>query len=160
VDASIAAAAAIFEESVAQLRDAIRGASPEILNARPAGDETNPIAVLATHAMLSTRMWLACALGQPPPERDRPAEFRARSADADELIAIVDAAADECRALLASDPGFDPAAVRDEPPMTPDGARSGDQVTSAWALLHALEHLGEHAGQASLTRQVIERGSR
>ena len=159
MDATIAAAAAIFEDSVGQLRDAIRGASAETLNARPAGDDTNPIAVLATHAMLSTRMWLACALDAQIPVRDRPAEFRARAGGADELLDVVDAVAEECRAILAVDARFDPTAVRNEPPMTPDGARSGDQVTAGWALLHAIEHLSEHVAAASLTRQVLERGS-
>jgi DinB superfamily len=160
VDATIAAAAAIFEDSVGQLREAIRAASPETLNARPAGDDTNPIAVLAMHAMLSTRMWLACAIGAPIPVRDRPAEFRARAAGADELLADVDAVAEECRAILGSDARFDPAAARDEPSMAPGHVGSGERVTAAWSLLHALEHLGEHAGQASLTRQTIERCSR
>jgi hypothetical protein len=32
-------------------------------------------------------------------------------------------------------------------------------VTAAWALLHALDHLGEHVGHAHLTRQLLdERG--
>jgi hypothetical protein len=33
-----------------------------------------------------------------------------------------------------------------------------DPVTAAWALLHALEHLREHAAQAQLTRQLWQRG--
>lgn len=29
-----------------------------------------------------------------------------------------------------------------------------EQVSAAWALLHALEHLREHVGQMQLTRQL------
>jgi len=93
-DPTLDAARAIFEESLEGLRGAIAGASPDTLNARPAGDDTNPIAVLAVHAMHSTRMWFSIATGQGQPERDRPAEFVVRAEDADALLATVEGLAD------------------------------------------------------------------
>jgi hypothetical protein len=130
------------------MRAAIDGASAEALNRRPAGDDSNPIAVLAVHALSSTRWWLSTALGQPVPERDRPSEFLTTVASADELLGLFDPIAADCRALLSTDVAFDPGAIRDDP-------RDGDRVTAAWALIHAAEHLREHVGHAELTRQLF-----
>ena len=157
-DPTLDAVLAVFEDSMHQLRTSIEGASTDALNRQPAGEDTNSIAVLATHAMLSTRMWVGCALDLPVPPRDRPAEFRATAADAPDLLAFVDACAADCRALLATEATFDPRAKRLEPPTAP-GASSGEATTAGWALLHAMEHLGEHAGQAALTRQVLDQAS-
>jgi hypothetical protein len=156
VDPTLAAARDLFDDAIVQLRSSLEGASDEAVNRRPAGDDTNPIAVLVTHAMLSTRMWFACALGTAAPERDRPAEFRATAATAD-LVALIDRVADECRAILAAGAAFDPGAEREEPRTSPDEPPTGKRTTAAWALGHALEHLHEHAGQATLTRQVLDR---
>jgi Protein of unknown function (DUF664) len=101
-------------------------------------------------------MWLACALGTPAPARDRPAEFRAAAATA-ELLALVDRVAGECRTMLATEAAFEPGVERDEPPTSPDEPPTGERTTAAWALVHAIEHLHEHAGQATLTRQVLDR---
>jgi hypothetical protein len=155
-DPTLDAVRAVFEDSIHQLGGAIEGASTDTLNRPPAGDDTNSIAVLATHAMLSTRMWLGCALDVTVPPRDRPSEFRATAADAAGLLRLVDGWAAECRALLAADVSFDSSAVRVEPPTSADDD-SGETTTAGWALLHAVEHLGEHAGQAALTRQVLDR---
>jgi DinB superfamily len=154
-DPTLDAVGAVFEDSLEQLRLAIGGAAPATLNRRPAGDETNPIAVLATHAMLSTRMWLGCALDADVPPRDRPEEFLVTADGPDELLGFVDEIAEECRALLGDAAPFDASALRVEPP-TSRGEVSTEATTAGWALLHAVEHLGEHAGQAALTRQVLD----
>jgi Protein of unknown function (DUF664) len=154
-DPTLEAVRAVFEDSLEQLRLAISGAAPAALNRRPAGDDTNSITVLATHAMLSTRMWLGCALDMTVPPRDRPEEFLVTADGADELLGFMDKIADECRALLGAEASFDASAPRVEPPTSP-GEISIDTTTAGWALLHAVEHLGEHAGQAALTRQVLD----
>ena len=101
------------------------------------------------HAVGSTRWWLSLALDVPLPERDRDAEFRTHVADAGELLTIFDPIAADCRALLDTDAPFDAGATRVDP-------RDGDQVTAAYALIHAVEHLREHVAHAELTRQVFE----
>jgi hypothetical protein len=154
-DPTLEAALAVFEDSMQELRAAIEGATAEVINRRPVGDATNSIAVLATHAMQSARMWIGCALDIPVPPRDRPSEFLATAQEAKELLGTVDACAADCRAMLATDAVFDASAPRVEPPTSP-GGESDQTTTAGWALLHALEHLGEHAGQAALTRQVLE----
>jgi hypothetical protein len=146
-DPTIEAARSFVDESLDSMRAAVAGASPDALNRRPAGDGTNPVAVLVVHAVSSTRWWLSVALGLPLPKRDRPSEFLTTVAGADELLGIFDPIAADCRALLDTDMAFDPGAIREDPP-------EGERVTAAWALIHAVEHLREHVAHAELTRQL------
>jgi uncharacterized damage-inducible protein DinB len=149
-DPTLEAARSIVGESLDAMRAAIAGASADALNRRPAGEDTNPIAVLVVHALSSTRWWLSVALGEPVPERDRPSEFLTTVTGADELLGVFDPIAADCRALLSADVALDPGAIREDP-------RDGDRVTAAWALIHAVEHLREHVGHAELTRQLFDR---
>ena len=152
---TIDAARETFERSVADLRETVTGLSAEALNWRPAGDDTNAIAVLVTHALASANAWLSVATGAPHPDRDRDAEFRSVSASDAGLLAFVEDQAARCLAVLDGAGPFEPGAAR-----TTSRRTTGDEpetVSAAWALLHALEHLREHVGQASLTRQLWER---
>jgi hypothetical protein len=72
----------------------------EALNWKPAGADTNSIAVLATHVMHSTRSWLSVAVGAELPDRDRESEFRVTEDDPGALLRLVDEMSDECKALL------------------------------------------------------------
>jgi hypothetical protein len=149
-DPAIDAAREIAGGSLEAMRRAIVDASPELLNWGPAGDETNPIAVLAVHALTSTRWWLSVAITGVAPARDRPAEFRTTVSSAEELLSVVDPLVAECRMLLEFGGAFDPGAFRTDP-------RDGTTVTASWALIHAVEHLNEHVAHAELTRQVWDR---
>ena len=149
-DPTIEAARGFVDESLTAMRAAVVSGSADALNRRPAGDDTNPVAVLVVHAVNSTRSWLSVALGLPPPDRDRPSEFLTTVADADELLALFDPVAADCRALLDTDMAFEPGAIREDP-------RGGEQVTASWALIHAVEHLREHVAHAELTKQVFEK---
>jgi hypothetical protein len=143
---TIAAALDLFEPPFAGLRGSIEGLSGEGLAWRPPAHESNPITVLATHAMHSGRWWLSIARGADLPFRDRPSEFVAEVGSAAELLSQVDGLAGDCRALLDPAEPFDPEAMHVVP---------GDEpVSSAWALLHAIEHLSEHSAVAQLTRQL------
>jgi uncharacterized damage-inducible protein DinB len=146
-EALIEAAVDLLDDSLRAVHDAISGAPLEALAWRPPAEDANPLVVLAVHAMHSTRWWLSVATGAEMPERDRPSEFRATAADPDELRSFVDRMSAECRVLLASSERLDPAATWTNP-------TDGEVVTRGWALLHALEHLREHAAQALLTRQL------
>jgi hypothetical protein len=147
-DPMVDAARAILDESFDDMRAAIDGASPDALNRRPAGDETNSIAVLAVHSMNSTRWWLSLALTSSTPARDRPSEFLATADNADELLDFYDGMAAECRSLLDTDAPLDAGALRTD--------NGGEVVTVGWALLHAVEHFREHVGHIQLTRQVVD----
>ena len=124
-DPTIEAARGFVDESLTSMRAAVAGAPADALNRRPAGDDTNAVAVLVVHAVNSTRWWLSVARGLPLPERDRPSEFLTTVADADELLALFDPVAADCRALLDTDATFD--AWGD--PRGPAGRRPGDGRT-------------------------------
>src|SRR5262249_19148033 len=140
--------------AVTDMRRCFDGASPETLNWRPAGDDTNSIAVLAVHSMTSTRSWFAVALGSPLPERDRPSEFRATSSGAGALTAFVDEMARDCVHLLDDATDVDWSTQRKTHARpNPDHP---DHFSAVWAMLHALEHLREHTGQLLLPRQLAD----
>ncbi|MEO8292412.1 MAG: DinB family protein [Actinomycetota bacterium] len=146
----IAAARHLFDDSAAEMRAAVEGASPDALNWRPAGEETNSMAVLAVHSLHSTRWWLSVAVGRAEPERDRDSEFVASADDAASLVAFCDSMAADCRALLSIEEPVDWSATR----TTSREHGDPDPLTAAWALLHALEHLREHVAHLQLTRQL------
>jgi hypothetical protein len=148
-DPIIEAARELFDEGFGGMRDAIEGLSAEALAWRPPAEDTNPITVLAVHSMHSTRWWLTIARGMPLPDRDRPSEFVAETGSDAELLEFIDRMVAECRERLDPSAPFDAGAERTVPDDEP--------VTSAWALLHAMEHLREHVAQAQLTRQLWER---
>ncbi len=152
-DPVLASARDLVSESVTELRSSIQGLPVEALNWRPAGEQTNSIAVLATHTLHSTRMWLSVAMGAPLPERDRDSEFRVAATDAGALLRLVDKLSEDCRVVLQSAEDMDWAALRRTQ------GRGGDvptEVSAAFALIHATEHLRGHVDQISLTRQLWE----
>jgi uncharacterized damage-inducible protein DinB len=150
-DPILVAARANVAESLEELRGAIDGLSVAELNARIAGEGTNPVAVIATHALESTRAWLSLATAAPVPSRDRPAEFRA-VADED-FAAWVDGRIAECLALLDRAETFDPTYEQ-----VASWTAEPEPRTAAWALMHAIAHLGEHVGHAHVMRDVLVNG--
>ncbi len=144
-DPILAASREILELALVDMCACVDAASVDALNWRPAGDDTNSIAVLAVHSLHSTRSWLSVAVGASLPKRERAAEFVASASDAAALVATVDAMKRDCMALLDGAKGGDWSVMR---------KYDAEEVTAAWALLHALEHLREHVGQMLLTRQL------
>ena len=152
-DPLLASARYLVGESLKELRSSIEGLPVEALNWRPAGDATNSIAVLATHTVYATRLWLSMAMGAPLPERDRDSEFRASVDDSAALPRLVDELARDCLAVLRPSEEVAWAAMRKT------AGRGGDappEVAAAYALLHATEHLRGHVDQAGLTRRLWE----
>lgn len=140
--------------SIDELRKTVAALTAEQLNTRPAGQDSNPLGVITMHALASTRSWLALAIGAPPPPRDRPAEFRTVVEDAGVFLAEVDAKIAAIFSLIDDAPAFDPTLTGVATWMS--GPDAGEPVTAAWALQHALVHLGEHVGHAQLTRPLLE----
>lgn len=147
-DPIVGAAHRALDEAFATLRRAVRDLPAEALNWRPAGPDTNSIAVLTSHAMHSTRVLLHMATGLPLPPRDRPAEFAATTAGAATLLDLVDALAAECAAVLEAAGPIDWGALRRR--HRDDG--SIVEMPAADALFHAVTHLRGHADEAALTR--------
>lgn len=153
-DPFLVAAREILDLAVADMSGAVEGASPEALNRRPAGDDTNSLAVLAVHVMHSTRSWLSVAVGAPRPQRNRDDEFIATMPDAAALVAFVASMQADCVRILDGADGVDWGAMR--PTHARPNSDDATEVSAAWALLHALEHLREHTGQILLTRQMLD----
>ncbi|HAX81781.1 MAG TPA: hypothetical protein DCY40_04360 [Actinobacteria bacterium] len=154
-DPIIAAARRAAAESFGVLEAAVDGLDARALNARPAGEDTNSIAVLTTHALKSTRMLLGIAVGQPPLPRDRPAEFAATATGPEALLELLGTLGADILATLDDAGTVDWSAVRSFPRA--DGTRA--EMTAAWALIHGIDHLRGHADEAALTRHVVT-GSR
>jgi hypothetical protein len=149
VDPTIDALREVLGESLDEIRRGVAGLSVEELNAVPAGGETNPIAVIATHALGSTLSWLSLAMGAPVPARDRDAEFRAV---ADEGFAVwTESMIAQCLAVLDTG-AWDPARVG-TPVWSPRMAE--EPRTAAYSAAHALAHLGEHVGHLHMTRALL-----
>ena len=146
-DATIDGLREVLDESLGELRKGVSGLSVEQLNARPAGGDTNSVAVIVTHALGSTRSWLSLAMGAPMPDRDRPAEFRAIADDG--FAARTDSGIAECLSLL-DDATWDPERVG-----VANWTQSQETRTAAYAASHALSHLGEHVGHLHMTLELL-----
>lgn len=153
-DPLLTSARAVLRTTHDDMRRSIEGLPPNALNWRPAAD-TNSIAVLANHSLASTITWLSVALAEPLPDRDRPAEFEHTARDADQLLAFLDDAFQRCLALADKSRIVDWSAVRKHWDSNVE-----HDILAAWALVHALEHIREHEGQMSLTRQLWEQSAR
>lgn len=150
-DPLLASARDLLRRTRDDMRTSIQDLPADALNWRPAGNDTNSIAVLAFHSLTSTRWWLSVAVDAPLPDRDRPTEFEASARDAGELLALTDGLFEDCLSLVDKSRTVDWAALRSD-----RDAGQDHKFSAAWALLHALQHIREHEGQMSLTRQLWE----
>jgi hypothetical protein len=150
-DPIISAARRSAAEAFEVLRTAVKGLDAATLNRRAAGEETNSIAVLTTHALMSTRMHVHVALGLPVPARDRPAEFATNATGPEPLLKLIDTIGGECLAVLDAATAPDWSVVRTF--TRGDGTKA--EMTAAWALVHGIDHLRGHADEAGLTRHVL-----
>lgn len=151
-DAILASAAYVLKDHIKELREAVDGIPDEALNWKPAGADTNSVAVLVTHVLHSTRSWISTAVAAPLPDRDRDSEFRVAAEKTRDLLALIDDFGAQVLALLNDSGDIDWAANR-KTHMRPD-PELPDYVPAAFALLHAIEHFGQHVAHVSLTRQL------
>lgn len=139
-----------LEELHEQIKSAIEGLPPAALDWTP-GPQMNSIAVLMVHTAGSERYLLGDVLGRQATGRDREAEFLVRGLSVDDLCARLA----DSRAFAQS--VLEKLTIDDL--VAPRVLRSGRQVTGAWALLHVLDHTGEHLGHIEITRQLWSKGS-
>ncbi len=152
-DPTIDATREVLDESLDEIRRGIADLTVDELNARPAGGNTNSIAVIVAHALGSTLSWLSLGLGAPMPARDRDAEFRTV---ADETFsAWTEQSIGRCLAVLDG-ATWDPARLG-TPSWNPRLAN--EPRTAAYAVAHALAHLGEHVGHLHMTLELLRPGS-
>jgi uncharacterized damage-inducible protein DinB len=125
---------------------AIDGLSTEALDWQP-GADMNSLCVLVVHTTGSVRFWIGVALGDAP-DRNRDLEFQAQGLSSEELKARFMALETYVREALE---GFHVATFGR---MNTVPNRGEMQVSTAYGLLHALEHTGLHLGHAQITRQL------
>jgi len=148
-DSTVEGVREVLEESLDEIRRGLADLSVSELNARPAGGQTNSVAVIVAHALGATGSWLSLGFGKPLPLRDRAAEF---NTIADErFVAWTDDAIAGCLAIL-DDATWDPTHT-DTPNWNPHLA--SEPRTAAYAIPHALAHLGEHVGHLHMTRELL-----
>jgi hypothetical protein len=150
----LASAAYVLTDDLKEIRVALEGLPDEALNWKPGGEDTNSIAVLTTHVLHSTRSWISTAVGAPLPDRDRDSEFRVKAQQTPELLSLLDDFSAQILSLLNSAGEVDWSANR-RTHMRPDPDLP-DYVPASFALLHAIEHFGQHVAHVSLTRQLWE----
>lgn len=152
-DPIITAARDLIGDAFDVLRKSANGLDADALNRRPAGPDTNSLAVLVSHGIGATRLLLNLAIGAPLPARDRDAEFATSVTDPERLLGALDAGSAECLALLDGAGPVDWGATRCR--TRADG--SVWEISAAYAMLHAVDHLRGHADEAALTRHVVTR---
>ncbi|MBA4179074.1 MAG: hypothetical protein C0506_00655 [Anaerolinea sp.] len=147
------AALTTARDSFAMFAEALEGLPDEALSWRPEAENTNSIAVLATHCVTATRFWLGLGAGQVGSigeyrERFRAPSFEVSGAAAVELKAQFEAILTEITEVMGRG-SEEHLTARiewpEDPSMTPSGAE---------ALFRAIGHLREHVGQAQLMRDL------
>ena len=103
---------------------------------------------LALHLAGNLRWFIGTQLGATGYVRDREAEFAKRNVPRTELVAIVEAAADEVTRTLAT---IDPATFDAPFPLEVGGLR----LLTGRFLLHLEGHFGYHLGQIDYHRRIV-----
>ena len=142
----------LFENKILSACDrvvaATDGLSAEQISARPGGvEQTNSLAVLATHTIGSVEEIVLEVIGNEQIGRDRDAEFTSPLADAEAVRSRWAALRPRVQQTIAT---LDPAELGADR----DHHRRG-HVGVREMLLHASTHATEHAGQAELTRDMV-----
>ncbi len=129
-----------------ELKNALQGISAEELDWVPLSADSNSVCVLATHAAGTQSGWIHQVVGGIDISRSRDAEFATKGATHDELVALLNRTASTTRTVIDGLSTADLHRVHE----TADGQR----VSTRWAILHTLEHVAQHLGHLTLTRQL------
>lgn len=148
----------MIEDLRGQVGDVVAGLPAEALNWRPVQGEgdhaTNSLAVLAAHVAGAEQFWTAEVIAGQAPTREREAEFRTQTDDAQALQERLVAVGRQTREILA---GLDEATLAEDREVKRGGS-SPLVVPVRWAILHVIDHTALHLGHMQLTRQLWEGG--
>src|SRR5512136_7667 len=122
-----------FHDLHEQIRNDLNSLPPEALDWIP-GHEMNSVTVIITHLTGAERFLIGDVIMQEPSNRNRDAEFLVKGMAKADLVHRLD----ETEAYISA--AFEKLTLSnlDENRLHP---RRGDQVSVAWALLHALDHV-------------------
>lgn len=128
-----------------EFKKEIRDMSPEELAWQPLDADTNSAYVLATHVAGTEAYHIHQLVGGIDVNRNREAEFATGGTDPSHLESILNETGDTTREVLSNATTADLDETFDY---------RGQSVTRRWAVLHTLEHIGQHLGHLTLTRQL------
>lgn len=128
-----------------EIKKSIQGLSIEALDWVPAED-ANSIGVLVTHLAAAERYWAVDAALGLPSTRVRPEEFLVKQLSEVDLNSKLDSTLEEIASAFQDLEKADLGIMRQV-------EQRGDEFTSGWAILHALEHTALHLGHLQLTAQ-------
>lgn len=151
---SVDAVASYVDQAVGALTTIVTGLGDELANQRPALPGANSPYVLLRHSLGVMEYWGGHVVAGREVRRDRDAEFRA-SGPVAALAAAAEAAKRQFRLdAAAADPGAPP---RGTHPAT--GRDELEMASQGHALLHVMEELCQHLGQAEITRDLLQAGA-
>ena len=125
----------------------MEGLPQDALDWKP-GAEMNSLAVIATHTAGAESFLVRQLVALEVVNRSRDSEFVIQGVSSAQLAQLLCASEHEVARVLEGLEVDD----LDRERVLP----SGEKVTVAWALLHTLDHTGEHLGHMGITRQLWE----
>ena len=135
-----------FHELHAEIIKNLDGLPQEALDWQ-SGPEMNSICVLVVHLTGAERYWIGDVVMGDPSIRNREAEFQVTGLDAGALIQRIK----DVEAYIAQ--SFVKLELQDLEKRHRNPS-NGRELTTAWALTHALEHTAIHLGHIQLMRQL------
>ncbi|OGN95230.1 MAG: hypothetical protein A2Z71_07820 [Chloroflexi bacterium RBG_13_50_21] len=135
-----------FHELHADIQHDLDALPSEALDWKP-GPEMNSVNVIIVHLTGAERFLIGDVIMGDPSNRNREAEFKVAGMNKADLIQRLT----ETEAYLEA--AFEKLSLTDLE-TSRIHPRHGNQVSVAWALLHALEHTGIHVGHIQLTTQL------
>ena len=154
MDAGVQALAAHLDETWDALLKDVGGLDDRLFHWTP-GPDFNSIGILLRHLAGSARFWIGEAIGGIPSHRMRDQEFLHDRPRREDVLRAVEEARAASRLVLEPLTVGDLQADAAAPPVRGGTARP----TKLWALLHYLEHLGYHRGQALLLLKLARRAA-
>jgi hypothetical protein len=135
-----------FHELHGDIQRDLDAIPPEALDWKP-GPEMNSVSVIIVHLTGAERFLIGDVIMSDPSNRNREAEFHVAGMSKGDLLNRQTETEKYIKAAFEKLNLSDLETERTHP-------RHGNQVSVAWALLHALEHTATHAGHIQLTVQM------
>ena len=132
-----------------EVKKEIHGMTAEGLNWKPLAPNTNSIFALTTHIVGTESAWIHHFVGNRTIARDRDSEFTSQGRDVTILEDMLNKARDITVQVIGHLSSYDLSTEK------PSG-ENGNAVSYRWAILHTIEHLGQHLGHLTLTKQMYE----
>ena len=150
---SVEAGASYVDQAVDAMTAIVTELGDEAANQRPALPGANSPYVILRHCLGVMEFWGGQVVAGREVQRDRDAEFRSSGP-----VAGLAAAAQEAKRRFRADiAAADPAAPpRGTHPTT--GPADLDMTSQGHALLHVMEEMCQHLGQAEITRDLLPGG--